>query len=389
MRPAVAEPALSLGGECDPWFEPVKQVFEDHFRAGLEHGAALCLQVDGRAVVDLWGGTASRREGRLWQRDTIVNVYSATKGLSALCVHRLIERGGLSLEAPVARYWPEFAAAGKGAITVAQLLSHQAGLAAIDARLPHAALYDHALMARHLAAQPPNWEPGDGHGYHPQTFGFLVGELVRRVAGETLGQFLRRDIAGPLEADFHIGIAPEHDARIAHVTRPLGEQPPAGQPDLLRVFRDEPGSLTARAFANPAPSHGAVNTRAFRAAELPGSNGHGNARALARVYGALAAGELLSSAGIVRCQDELASGIDRVLRIPTRFGPGFLLGDAEGGGRMGPTSGCFGHPGMGGSLGFADPGAGLGFGYTTNRAGASILVDDRARRLIDACYACL
>lgn len=379
---------VTLEGTCDPWFEPVREVFAQLFSEGLEHGASVALSVDGRMVVDLWGGTASRRERRPWQRDTLVNLYSATKGISALCLHLLVDAGALELEAPVCRYWPEFAAGGKAHLTVADVLCHRAGLPAIDEPLPHDALYDHARIAAAVASQTPAWPRAEGHGYHPQTFGFMLGELVRRVTGRTLGTLLAERIAGPLEADLHIGTGPEFDARIAHVTRPPGVKPPAGQPDLLAVFKREPGSLTARAFANPAPSHGAVNQRAFRAAEIPGSNGHGNARALARIYGALATGDILSAAGLGRCQQELSVGMDRVLRVPTRFGAGFMLSQ-PGGGWFSPNSGAIGHPGMGGALGFADPAAGLGFGYAMNRAGGSILVGDRPRRLVEACYGCL
>lgn len=380
---------IEVFGTCDPWFEPVREAFSAHFREGLEHGASVALSVDGRLVVDLWAGVASRRTGALWGRDTIVNLYSATKGVSALTLHLLADAGLLELDAPVARYWPEFAAEGKGGITVTDVLSHRAGLAAVVEPLPHDALYDHQRIAGALAKQPAAWTRAEGHGYHPQTFGFLVGELVRRVAGQRLGAFVAERIAGPLEADLRIGFGPEHDGRVAHVTRPLGIQPPAGQPDLQAVFQNEPDSLTTRAFANPSPSHGAVGTRAFRAAEIPGSNGHGNARALALIYGALAAGELLSGPALSRCQDECAFGIDKVLRVPTRFGPGFMLSQPSGGGWFSPNPRAFGHPGMGGALGFADPAVGLGFGYTMNRAGASILVGDRPRRLVEACYACL
>lgn len=380
---------VEVFGHCDPWFEPVREAFALHFARGLEHGASVALAIDGELVVDLWAGVASRRDGLAWERDTLVNLYSATKGVSALCLHLLADEGAIELDAPVASYWPEFAAGGKGEIRVRDVMCHRAGLAAIERPLPHDALYDHDRIATALAAQAPAWQVTEGHGYHPQTFGFLLGELVRRVSGRSLGTFVAERIAGPLGADLHIGLGPEHDPRVAHVTRPLGATPPPGQPDLLAVFKREPGSLTARAFANPSPSHGAVGTRAFRAAEIPGSNGHGNARALAQIYGAVAAGELLSPAAVSACQQECAMGLDKVLRVVTRFGPGFMLSQAQGGGWFSPRSQAFGHPGMGGALGFADPAAGLGFGYAMNRAGASILVGERPRRLVEACYACL
>ncbi|HEX4354433.1 MAG TPA: serine hydrolase domain-containing protein, partial [Polyangiales bacterium] len=348
----------------------------------------VAIHVEGRLVVHLWAGLADRSERKAWREDTLVNVYSTTKGIGALCVQRLIDRGELDLDARVARDWPEFAAAGKGDITLRQLLGHRAGLAVLTPKLPHSALYDPQTMANALANEAPHWPPGSAHGYHALTFGFLLGELVRRVSGVTLGQYLRSQIAAPLEADVHIGLGPEDDARVAKVTRPLGEATPAGEVDLLRVWKSEPDSLTARAFNNPAPQPGAINTRAWRAAEMPSSNGHATALGLSRVYAAAVdprAG-LLSAAGIARCSEEISYGKDLVLRVPTRFGPGFMLSQADGSGRIGPNLRSFGHPGMGGSLGFADPDARIGFGYVMNRAGANILVGERPRRLIDALY---
>jgi len=382
--------SVEVHGECDPWFELVREVFEDSFARGLERGAAVSVVVDGRSVVDLWGGIASARDRRPWQRDTLVNVYSAGKGIAALCLHRLADRGKLELEAPVSSYWPQFAARDKRDITIEQLLAHGAGLAAIEVPLPHEALYDHATIVAALEGQPPLWQPGDGHGYHAQTFGFLVAELVARVAGCSIGQYVRDELAGPLDADFHFGVRPELDPRIAEVTRPLGAAAPAGQPDLAAVFRDEPDSLTTRAFCNPVPNRGAANTRRWRAAEIPGSNGHGNARGLASIYGAAAADTgLLSGAALTRCGRGPGASEDRVLRMKTRFAGGFMLSQPEGPGHFSDSPGAFGHPGMGGSLGFADPAAGLGFGYTMNLAGASILVGERPAKLAKAVYACL
>lgn len=381
-----------IHGAHDPWFSAVRDAFADNFARGLEQGAAVCVVVDGRVVVDLWAGQASRRGGGTpWERDTLVNLYSASKGMAALCVHLLIEAGEIDLDAPVARYWPEFAAEGKAALTVAELLAHRGGLAAVATPMPHEAVYDQARIASALAAQAPLWPPGQGHGYHAQSFGFLLAELVRRVSGQSLGRFFRARVGLPLRADFHFGLGPEDDARIAQVTRPLGIAPPAGQPDLLAVMRKEPDSLTARAFGNPAPSRGAVNTRRWRAAEIPGSGGHGNARALAIVYGALADADprLLSAAGVARCAQGGAPGPDRVLRLQTHFGHGFMVSQPAGPGHFSPNLAAFGHPGMGGSLGFADPAAGVGFGYAMNRAGASILVGDRPGRLAAAVYDCL
>ena len=381
-------------GECDPSFELVREVFVENFREHGELGAGVAVQLDGVTRVHIWAGLASRSDDTPWTERTLVNVYSTTKGMAALCAQRLVDQGLLDLDRPVAQYWPEFAAAGKSAIVVRELLGHRAGLSGVRERLPHDALYDQAWMARVLAAATPLWEPGTRHAYHAQTFGFLVAELVQRLTGRTLGRYFREEIAGPLDADVHIGLAAEEDARVAKLTRPLGEPPPAGEMDLLHVLRTEPDSLTALAFANPPQAPGSVNTRRWRGAEIPSSNGHASALGLARVYGALAArsGDAyrpLTRAGVQRCTTEYSYGYDEVLRLTTRFGPGFMLSQASGKGRFGPSQRSFGHPGLGGSIGFADPDAGLGFGYVMNRAGADILVGARPRRLIDAVYACL
>lgn len=381
----------TIHGRCEPGFEAVREAFEHNFAEHNELGAAVAVLVDGREVVSLWGGIASRAEGRDWEEDTLVNVYSTTKGLAAICIQHLIDQAKLDPDAKVARYWPEFAAEGKGEVTVRELLGHRAGLAALREPLPHAALYDHPLMARALAAAPPLWEPGTKHAYHAQTFGYLLAELVRRTTDQTLGQYLKRHLAGPAKADVHIGLPAQDDARVAKLTRTLGDAPPPGEMDLLRVMKTEPDSLTALAFANPPSTPGAVSTRAWRAAEIPSSNGHASAIGLARLYGSLvatagAATGPLSAEALVRCSEEISLGPDEVLRLTTRFGPGFMLSQPSGSGRFGPNSRSFGHPGLGGSIAFADPDARIGFGYVMNRAGTDILVGARPERLISALY---
>jgi CubicO group peptidase (beta-lactamase class C family) len=383
--------AAQIHGHVEPRFAAVREAFAQSFTLHGEQGAALAIQLGDRLVVDLWGGLASRAEHKPWQRDTLVNVYSTTKGWAALCAHHLIDAGRVELDAPLARYWPEFAAAGKQGVTVRHVLGHRAGLPAVRKALPHTALYDQSIMAQALAEQAPFWEPGTQHGYHAQTFGFLLAELVLRVTGKTLGRYFRDEIAGPLGADAYIGLPASEDARVARVTRPLGEAPPPGELDLVSVFMNEPHSLTAMAFTNPAPAPGAVNSRAWRQAEIPASNGHVSAAGLAALYGALASGSprLLSPAGVARCAQEQAFGPDAVLRVTTRFGLGFMLSQPSGGGWFSPNPAAFGHPGLGGSIGFADPQAQLAFGYVMNRAGMNILVGDRPRRLIEAAYRCL
>jgi CubicO group peptidase (beta-lactamase class C family) len=385
--------ATKIEGTCEPKFNRVKEAFAANFDSGDETGAACAITLDGKPVVDLWAGYADKAQTRLWTRDTIVNVYSTTKGLTAICAHRLVDQGKLDLDAPVAKYWPEFAQAGKGKLPVRFLLSHRAGLPAVRKPLAPDALYQWDTMCAALAEQEPWWEPGTKHGYHALTFGFLVGEVIRRITGKTPGTYFRDELAQPLGLDAHIGLGAEHDARTADMI----PSPPPGpdQPNLFAEAAKNPESVTAKAFMNPPVliKPGLVNSREWRAAEIPAGNGHTTARALARLYGALGRGgevdgyRVLTPRSIARCHDEQSRGPDEVLFISTRFGLGFMM--SQPGASLGPNSRSFGHPGAGGSLGYADPDAKIGFGYTMNRMQASILIDPRATRLIDALYASL
>ncbi len=384
-------------GSCDQRFAALRDAFVDNFRERGELGAALSVTIEGRPVVDIWAGWADQARGRPWGRDTLVDVFSVGKGMVALSLLVLVERGQVDLDAPVARYWPDFAARGKAEITVRTLLGHRAGLPAIRRSLPDLAKYDWQLMTSALADQEPWWKPGERHGYHVNTFGFLVGEIVRRVSGQTIGGFFRSEIAGPLDADFHFGIGPDEDHRIAEFVWSAAEQRPRTR-DLdprLGEGDTEQALLLRRAYLNPPGLSGlgaTVNTRAWRAAEIPSANGHANARATARVYSALACGgavngvRLLTPETIEEATLETSSGIDFVLRRPSRFGLGFQLTQPER--PLGPNPRSFGHFGAGGSLGFADPDARLSFGYTANRAGPR-WQNPRNRALIDATYACL
>jgi CubicO group peptidase (beta-lactamase class C family) len=381
-----------ISGTCDAAFEGVRQAFEANFRAPGEVGAAVAVVVDGRPVVELWGGHADQARSRAWERDTLVNVYSTTKGMAALCAQRLVDAGALDLDAPVARYWPEFAAAGKGEIPVRWLLSHRAGLAAVRDPLPGEALYDWDAMCRALAAETPWWQPGERHGYHAVTFGWLVGEVVRRIDGRSLGRYFREEVAGPLGADFHIGLPDALHARVAEMGPIPLPEPGAESASLTALMLSDPEGVSARAFLNPPSLALGPNVPAWRRAEIPGANGHATALGIARIYGALARGgeqdgvRVLSRAGIERCREQQSCGLDHVLRISTRIGQGFMLSQALPLASFGPNPGSFGHPGAGGSVGFADPEARVGFGYVMNRMGPHILLDPRADRLIDAVY---
>ena len=382
--PAVAD-TPEIGGWCDARFAGVREALARNFREHAEVGAAVAVTIEGEPVVDLWAGWADAARTRPWQRDTIVNIFSVGKAMAALSLLILVDRGQIDLDAPVARYWPEFAAGGKGEITVRTLLGHRAGLPAIRRPLPRFAMYDWGLMTSALAAEEPWWPPDSMHGYHVNTFGFLVGEIVRRVSGESFGDFFRREIAAPLGADFQFGIGPEHDERIADYLID-DEIPPIVLDD------EEKQLLLRRVYGNPPghSGHGTTNTRAWRAAQIPSTNGHANARAVARIYSALACGgavagvRLLHSETLDEAIKETSSGPDLVLIRPSRFGLGFQLTMPER--RLGPNPRSFGHFGFGGSLGFADLDAGLAFAYTMNHPGPR-WQNPRNRALIEAVYA--
>ena len=384
---------VKIEGTCDARFSRVRDAFAENFEARNEVGAGAAVTLDGKTVVNLWGGFTDREKTKPWTSDTIANVYSTTKGITAICAHRLADKGLLDLDAPVSRYWPEFAQAGKGKVPVRFLLSHRAGLPAVAKPLAEDSIFSWDAMASALAEQEPWWEPGTKHGYHALTFGWLVGEVIRRITGKTPGVYLRDEIAGPLGADFQIGLDAKHDARVAGL---IPSPPPApGEPNLFADIAKYPESVTAKAFMNPPvlSKPGLVNSREWRAAEIPAANGHGTALSLARIYGALARGgdldgvHVMSKNEIARCSEEQSIGADAVLVLSTRFSLGFMM--SQPGASLGPNPKSFGHPGAGGSLGYADPEAKIGFGYVMNRMQSSILIDPRATALIDAVYASL
>jgi CubicO group peptidase (beta-lactamase class C family) len=376
-----------LGGWCDPRFAAVRDAFAANFAERGETGAAVCLSVAGTTVADLWGGRAGSAP---WRRDTLVNVFSVGKGLVAACAARLIGLGRLDADAPVTRYWPEFGAAGKRAVTLRQLLSHQAGLPALRAPLPRGSMLKWQVMIDALTAERPWWPPGTGHGYHVNTFGFLAGEVIRRVTGTTVGAMLRDEIAGPLGADVHIGLPAHEQGRVAHFEWPDTEAviPPRAAvlpPDLLMI---------RNAYANPADLSGVgvVNTPAWRSAEVPSANAHASAAGIARVYAALAEGGTLEGVRVIDrgaladAVTEQVNGDDLVLQRPSRFGLGFQLTQPER--PLGPGPGGFGHFGAGGSVGFCDPDADVAFGYVTSQMGPR-WQNPRNRALINAIFACL
>ena len=385
--------AAPIGGWNDPQFDGVREAFAANFAEHGEVGAAVCVYRSGEPVLDLWGGWYDADRTRAWDRNTLVNVFSTTKGLTAFCAHRLVEEGRLDLDAPVAQYWPEFAANGKQDLPVRYLLSHRAGLAAVKRDITLAEMLDWDTVTGALAEQDTWWEPGEAHGYHALTYGWLVGEVIRRIDGRPIGQYWREEFAAPLGLDAHIGTGPEYDGRISTL---LNAPPVEGMPDLSEIFGG-PDTVGFRAFNNPptaAPDGSNITAlREWRAAEVPAANGHATARSLARIYGAAAAGGSIDGIHVIN-EDTLSNAIveqsngpDAVLQLPTRFGLGFMLTSEFM--PLGPNANAFGHPGAGGSLAYADLDAELSLGYTMNQMQQNLSGDPRVNGLIEALYGSL
>lgn len=384
-------------GRCEPAFESLRQALAEIMDAGSEVGAALAVHVGRQAVVDLWAGHTDSARTQPWDEHTIVNLYSVGKAVTAVCALRLVEGGALDLDSPVSRYWPEFAQAGKKHLPVRYLLTHQAGLPAVLRPLPLGAALQWEVMTDALASQEPWWEPGAGHGYHVNTYGFLIGEVVRRITGKSLGTYLRDEIARPAGIDFFIGFGPELDARCADVIPPRpGQDGEQGNVlldgDLATLTGLE--RMRVGAYRNPPDlsGQGIINARQWRAAEVPSTNGHGNARAVARLYAALSGDgkldgiDILLPATIEMAIAEQVYAEDLVLQRPTRFGLGFQLTMPER--RLGPGPRAFGHFGAGGSLGFGDPDAHVAFAYAMNQGRAG-WQHKHVRHLIDLVYEAL
>jgi CubicO group peptidase (beta-lactamase class C family) len=394
---------VSVDGHVAPGFEGVRQAFEDNFRVRGDVGASVAVYLDGAPVVDLWGGVADPVTGRPWGPDTTTLVYSATKGATAVLVHALAEAGALDLDAPVATYWPEFAEGGKAGVTVRMLLTHQSGLPVPTAELPREDLFAGSPVAAALAAQEPLWEPGSAHGYHALTYGWLLGELVARVTGRSLGAEFAERIAGPLKLDLWIGVPDpaglEYAPLLDGVPDPAALdaiEDPAVKAAVMQVVGAmmDPTSLFARVLSTngalPTPHAETWNDPRALRMQQPAANGVTNARSLARMYaatvGTVDGVRLLSEATVEAARAEQVFGQDRVLMSPTRFGTGFML-DHAGLPLLGPAS--FGHQGAGGALGFADVEHRVGFGYAQNQLGASLVGEPRTAALIDALRASL
>jgi CubicO group peptidase (beta-lactamase class C family) len=394
----VREPAGgTISGVWDPRFRRVRDEFVRNFAERGEVGAAVSVIAGGRRVIDLWGGTAQVDTNTPWQKDTIVHVWSCTKGATALCAHILAARGLLDLDAPVTDYWPEYGQNGKGGTTVAMLLSHQAGVPAIREPLPAGAFYDTELMTDTLAAEAPFWEPGTRHGYHALTFGFLVGELVRRVSGKTLGEFFRDEIADRFAIDFSMGLADSEVGRLAPI---IPADPPAPPfPNYLIAALTDPTSIQALIFFNNGGflNPGEAESAAARAqTEIGASGGFTNARALARMYQLLVdprlAVPLVGRSGLVRMSRAHSAGFDQFGLIHSRFALGYVKSIDNRRGTPGNqdsdlvSEDAFHHSGFGGSIGLADPRANFSLGYVMNKQGQGTLFNPRGQSLVDATY---
>jgi CubicO group peptidase (beta-lactamase class C family) len=389
----VLERELAAGvvaGEYDERFAPVVDEFVRNFDERDEVGASLCITLDGATVVDVWGGVADPKTGRAWERDTVSIVHSCTKGATALCAHVLAAQGTLDLEAPVAEYWPEFARAGKETATVRMMLDHSVGVPVLRGEVAPGELYDWDRMVSRLEAEEPFWEPGTRHGYHMINFGWTVGELVRRASGRSLGTFFREAVAEPLGIDFWIGLPEKHEDRVAPVIPTLRQKGDPLSSFELAVVSDR-ASVSALAIANIAGMN--PNSRDAHAAEIGGGGGITNARGLAGMYTplALGGGELVDRDGLDRMR-RVSSAVNRdaTLCIGTRFAMGFMVSMDN---RSRPDADsvilgehAFGHVGAGGSIGFADPSRGLAVGYSMNRMGKGILLNERGQSLVDATY---
>ncbi len=367
-----------LEGTVDPKFKKLKDAFAGNFADGLERGASFALMVDGKIVADLWGGHTDKAQTKPWRNDTLVNVWSCTKGIMAIAVAMEVERGRLHYNRPVAEVWPEFAAQGKDKLTLDLLLSHQGGLNGLSVPMDEAGLYAWTPYVDALAAMAPLWEPGSRCVYHALTYGHLAGEPLRRVSGKMPGAYVNENIAGPLDASFYIGLPQAQDHRAAEIV----EGPKAS--DWVDAVLASP---YPHACANPTPIATAPNTRSWRAAEIPGGNGHTNAFSLASIYGNLVGGNsrLLSLEGLENAIAMRFDGMDSGFQSETTFSAGFRLRDPHYAHRASPKT--FGHSGWGGALGFADPEAKIGFAYVTNYLlGFDDGIDPRRKRMIDAVY---
>ncbi len=376
---------IEMHGVCDERFAAVKDGFLQNFKIDGDVGASFAATLNGKFVIDIWGGYADEAKSRPWEKDTIVNVFSTTKAMTIICALMLVDQGLLDLDAPVAKYWPEFAQNGKEKVLVRHIFSHSSGLAGWEEKVKIEDLYNWDKAVNLLAAQKPWWEPGTKSGYHAFTHGYLLGELVKRISGKSLGTYFKEHVAEPLNADFHIGFGPEHDKRVADVI-------PWEASQFFGYTETNPNSIFARIWTNPEINNltQSLKTREWRAAEIPAAGGHGNARSVARIASAIACGgevdgvRLLRMETIKKSMEEQSYMQDLGILMPVRFGVGFGLPSKE---IPFPSPNTVWWAGAGGSIIVMDLDNQLSFSYVMNRMKMTTTGDLRSARLIMALYA--
>ena len=367
--------SIQIHGSADPAFAALTAEFERNFAERGDVGAALSLVIDGAPVVDLWAGSLDAARTRPWAADSVVNVWSTTKAIGALCFAMLVDRGACAYDDLVVRWWPEFAAHGKDGVTIAMLLSHQAGLCSFRDPAVVEDFYDQPAAAARLAASEPLWQPGSRSGYHAISIGVLAGELFRRIEGRSLGAFIAAELSAPLGLHLTLGLPASEEARRAEMIAP---------PELATSnMTTDLNPSQAAAYLNPVIEPLLPNTAAWRACELVSANGFSNARSLARLFGEVAAGRLLSPQTLAQATALRISGVDEVLGVPARWASGFLLNTD---GLYGPSEAAFGHSGWGGSFAMVDPDRKVALSYTMNRMGTDLVGDPRDVALIAAAY---
>jgi CubicO group peptidase (beta-lactamase class C family) len=384
-----------MDGDGSQLLQRLKPLFQENFEKFGELGAAVSVWQNGKPILELCGGFRDVRREQPWTSDTLVLVWSATKGIGSACVLHALQQQNIDISERVAEFWPEFARTGKEEITLAQLLSHQAGLCALDRRVD---VLDYDAVIRALEAQKPLWPPGTAHGYHARTFGFLLDELVRRIAGKTLSDYWQENFARPLKLDFWIGLPENENSRVATVYA-ARSGPAAAGPEPKQFYNDltTPGTLARKTFTSPYGLHviSKMNDPAIREQAIVSFGGIGSASALAKFYSMLASGgkvdgqTFFSEKTIAWMTTTLTDGMDRVFQIPTAFSAGFMK-DSRNAARkiFGPSGSSFGHPGAGGSHAFADPKNEIAFAYVMNQMEQSLLPTEKSLRLVDAIYRC-
>jgi CubicO group peptidase (beta-lactamase class C family) len=378
-----AADSTTVQGLCTPRFEALRRQFSALIESGEDLGASLAVSIDGEFAVDLWGGWADEARTRRWERDTITNVWSTTKTMTSLCALLLVERRELDVDAPVARYWPEFAAAGKGGVLVRHLLGHTSGVSGWAQQVSTEDLFDWDRSTSLLAAQAPWWQPGSASGYHALNYGHLVGEVVRRITGQRLGRFFAEQIAAPLGADFHIGLAPSEFHRVANVV------PPPPLPIDLAAL--DPNGAMFKTFTNPMPDASASWSDGWRQADIGAANGHGNARSVARVQSIVACGgevggvRLLSPRTVSMIFQPQAHGVDLVLQLPLKMGMGYGLPEPAVAPFIPQRRICF-WGGWGGSMVLVDVDRRITFAYMMNKMAPGIVGGPNVAALATSFY---